>query len=297
MSQIGYVGGVRLHIRDYDETLHGNKVYCVDGHLMVPKRGQIKIHHFAHRAGEGAACQIEQDGKTDWHLWWQQRLRPDRIEFQIRKEDNLLKIADSINVMSDGTFSIVELQHSVMGEKETIFREKFYTRRDLLTAWGVPDCKATLTWIYDLTYCDIEIEHTYGDLVCFRWRHGTKYMLKAKCRTFYDFGKKDLIQVLHIHRPEVAATLFIGRLVPLAVVDQYLFEGVLDLQRPDVMLIDPLRQNTLRLADYQPSGVPIDDPRLNPVIEKLKALYFHAKKNKTKQTQLATEITECLKNL
>lgn len=297
MSQIGYVDKIRLHIRDYDDALHANKVYCADGHLMVPKRGQIKIHHFAHRAGEGANCQAEQDGKTDWHLWWQQRIRPDRIEFQIRKENNVLKIADAINVLPSGTLSIIEFQHSVMPEKEMKFREEFYTRSDLLSSWGIPNCPSTLTWIFDLSSCDIEIESIYGDFVCFKWKQGTKYMLKSKQRTFYDFGKQDLIQILAIHKPDIMDTKFIGRLILLQVLDKFLFENVLDLDRPDVMLIDPLRKNTLKLSDYKSCSMSVDDPRLSIPIELLKKIYFDAKKNKSKLKGLLAELNECLTKL
>lgn len=56
MLKIGYCDGKRVDIKEYDPELHENKIKCEEGHILVAKRGEVKIHHFSHRAGEGSKC-------------------------------------------------------------------------------------------------------------------------------------------------------------------------------------------------------------------------------------------------
>lgn len=282
MSTIAYFEGRRLHIRDYNPQIH-QKVYCADGHLLIAKKGAIKQHHFAHRAGEGkASCGSE--GKTEWHLYWQLRLLPANIELKfIRPVDGVetMKIADSINVIGENkdVLSIVEFQNSVMAASEISFREAFYTRDDLMIDWGVPKCKAELTWIFNLESCDLEVEEVFGDLVCFKWLKGTKYMLASKCRTFFDVSKQELILCLAVHKPETQSTKFIGRLIPLREIDRYFFTDALcDLNE------DQKRSNRLHVTEFNPLSVPVErTSELHEIIELTKAYYFkHYGKSKGK---------------
>jgi len=273
MSTIAYFEGKRLHIRDYDPRIHP-KVYCADGHLMIAKKGAIKQHHYSHRAGEGNG-QCGSEGKTDWHLWWQARLLPGNLEFRfIKAVDGVetMKIADSINVIGTqrDILSICEFQNSVMSKEEMAFREKFYTRTDLMTEWGIPCCKAELTWVFNLENCDIEIEKTFGDLVCFKWLKGTKYMLSSKCRTFFDFSKQELILCLAVHKPETQNTKFVGRLIPLHEIDRYFFNGALV-----ELNADQQRLNRLHLAEFSPLNISVEKTaELGDLVELIKQYYF-----------------------
>jgi hypothetical protein len=292
--KIGYINGQRLHIKDYDPAAHADKVYCADGHLLIPKRGEIRVHHFSHRAGEGNG-DCSSDGKGTWHCFWQNRLLPTAIESRFVKPvqlkpngpiENVLKIADSINIIGENkdTLSIVEFQHSSsITAQEIAFRESFYTQTDLLSHCGLPYCKAELTWIFDLTNSDIEIDEVFGDLVCFRFLKGTKYMLDAKARSLWDFGKQDLIMFVDSHKVKTQEPRMIGRLIPLKTVDEHFFKGT---------LVEPLtpeqqRLNCLPLANYKPSSVSIDktrtDARMTKLLELVKEYYFvHYKKSKAK---------------
>jgi len=295
MSQIGYFNNNRLHIRDYNDAAHKDKVYCSDGHLLIPKRGEIKTHHFSHRQGEGQNCHIDSDGKSEWHLWWQNRLHRNRIEFQFRKEQ--LKIADSINtttsVTANDTLHIIEFQNSVMAAAEIKFREQFYTRTDLLTQWGVSYCRSMLTWIFNLTSCDIEIEHVFGDFICFKWLKGTKYMLQASLNNvntevYYDVGKRELIHVVAIHKPDVQDTKLIGRVIPLRLIDQLCFKDIV-IENNDP-IEDIHRQRTLSIVDnYQTINYMPGDSYLATLIDELKKLYFNKKTINSKQKATVEE--------
>jgi hypothetical protein len=283
MLKVGFFNGQRLHIADYDPQTHEGKVFCEEGHVLIAKRGEVRIHHFSHRAGEGANCSSS-EGKGDWHLFFQSRLLPRSIELRLTRPvstrlsdgrvvtENLTKIADSSNVIGPekNILSIVEFQSSVMSASEMQLRETFYSRRDLLTAWGVPDCRSELTWVFNLNNCDIEIAHLYGDLICFEWMKGPKYMLAAKARTFYDLGRRDLIQVLAVHKPDTNHPKFIGRLIPLAVFDKFFFDGVLNCKTDE-----DHRLNTHPLEQYDPLPLMISDVQsLEPIVEKLRMLFF-----------------------
>lgn len=291
--KIGYFNGQRLHINEYDPAIHEGKVYCADKHLLIAKRGEVRTHHFSHRSGEGNNdCSGE--GKTSWHLWWQNRLLPTAIESRFTKPvqlkpngpvENVLKIADSINVIGENKdiLSIGEFQHSVMSAQEMAFREAFYSRTDLLAHCGLPHCKAELTWIFDLSSSDIEIDDVFGDIVCYRLMKGTKYMLEAKSRAFYDFGKRDLIMSIDNHKAKTQEPRMIGRLIPLKTIDEYFFKGAL----AEPLTVDQQRLNCLPLIDYKPCAVAVHktlgDENMTKLLSMVKDYYFvHYKKSKAK---------------
>lgn len=282
MIKIGYVDDKRLHIDEYDPKIHEGKVKCEEGHVLIAKRGEIRMHHFSHRSSDGANCGSK--GTSDWHLWWQQRINKNNIEFRFRKD--ILKIADTVNVIGPNKdiLSIVEYQNSVMSSQEFALREKFYTRRDLMSEWGLQDCTAILTWVFNLKNCDIEIDHIFGDIVCFRWLKGTKFMLDAKATSFYDFGKRDLILVHGIHKAHIIETQFVGQLVPIAEFDSFYFDGVL---KPELS-VDERRMNVHPLADYEAIR---DLSKKSLLIEMAKSFYFKGtdKKSKTSKTSKTTK--------
>lgn len=281
MIKIGYYQGQILNINDYDPALHEGQVTCEEGHFLVAKRGDVRMHHFCHRSKEGDACASK--SMTPWHFWWQARLLRQNTEFRFTKTEGgqkVLKIADTINVIKSDeppwlkdTLSIVELQNSKMDLREMAFREKFYTRPDLLSEWGLPRCTAKLTWIFNLNDCDIQIDHIFGDVVCFKWIKGSKYMLAATAPHFFDFGKRDLIQVYHVHKPKVLETQFIGRLMSLERLDSIYFEGILNSpNRTHAELTpDQKRLNTNKLGEYQELT---SDFKRQKVVEMAESFYF-----------------------
>ena len=48
MLKVGYYNGLRLHISEYDPKVHEGRVLCEDGHLLIAKRGEVRMHHFSH---------------------------------------------------------------------------------------------------------------------------------------------------------------------------------------------------------------------------------------------------------
>jgi len=285
MLQVGYFNDNRLHIDEYDETIHAGKVLCSDGHILVAKRGNVREHHFSHKSKEGENCKGS-DGKTSWHLWWQTRLLPKALEFRFQKIEKskfndavevsvkTTKIADSINVINGDTLSIIEFQNSKMEVDEFRLRESFYTRTDLMEEWGVPYCKSSLTWIFNLTQCDVEIDYVFGDVICFKWVKGTKYMFNAKMPAYWDFGKRELVYILEIHKPKVIESKIVGIIISMEDFDEHYFKGALK----ENLDQDQLRTNRLSLTEYQKISPEIR----NQILELAKDFYFERSKKDRK---------------
>jgi hypothetical protein len=285
MLQVGYIGNIRIHIDDYDEALHEGKVQCPDGHILIAKKGNIREHHFCHRSKEN--CQSS-NGKTGWHIYWQERLRPTAIEFRIKKPE-ILKIADSVNLLNQNTLSIVEFQNSKMEEEEFRLREAFYTRTDLLSEWGLPYCISTLTWVFNLTDCDIEIDHVFGDVLCFRWVKGTKYMFNAKAPMYWDFGKRELIYIVEISKAKVIESKILGIILPIEDFDAYYFQNALK----DNLTEDQKRTNRLPIAEYEK----LEPERRNQIIELSKSYYLETKSKTKHKNKNGKELKREIKRL
>jgi len=278
MIKIGYVNGERIHINDYNPTIHIGNIKCAQGHDLVAKRGDIRQHHFCHKKNEGDnSC----GGKMgEWHNFWQKRLKQTNIELRFNKE--ILKIADAVNIVNN-KLTIIEFQKSKMSREEMKLRETFYTRRDLMSQWNLKDCTSQLIWVFSLVHCDIQIEYIFGDIICFKWVQGAKFMCYSSTgytidgekknknsdklvKTFYDFGKRDLVQILYVHKPRIMTTKFIGRLVSLNAFDKSYFSGILnDLSNSEKRL------NTYKMCKYK--GIQSEKTRRN-IVKLCKKFYI-----------------------
>jgi len=272
MLRVGYIDGKRLHINDYNEKLHKNKVVCAQNHILIAKKGNIRKHHFCHRNKDGDDnCG---GNMSDWHNFWQNRLNENSIELRFQKDK--LKIADAVNIV-DNKLHIIEFQKSKMDKKEMKLRERFYTRRDLFSNFGVKDCTSILVWVFCLVNCDIEIDHIFGDIICFRWIKGSKFMLNSTCnedensliRTHYDLGKRDLLQIYCLHKPKVIETKFIARLIPLEEFDRLYFSGILK-----VLDKSQKRLDVHRIANYNPITQKNAGKKRLEIIQLCKQFYF-----------------------
>lgn len=260
MIKIGYHNSNRLHIKEYDPNIHKGNIKCAKGHIIVAKRGDIRQHHFCHRKNNGDDnCG---GGTGRWHLWWQGRINQKHIELRFVKE--ITKIADAVNIV-DNKLTIIEFQKSKMSRNEMKLRETFYTRRDLMLKWGIKDCTSQLIWVFNLLYCDIEIEHIFGDIVCFKWIQGPKFMCYSSTgykfnennknskkgrinefvKTYYDLGKKDLIEIIAVDNPKSQSTKFLGQLISIEEFDQKYFSNILN-----NLTEEEKRNNTYEICKY-----------------------------------------------
>lgn len=167
----GIQDGKRVRIDEYVEGV----VRCEEGHILIPKKGNVRAHHFAH--SPGVVCSSSKE-MTSWHLEWQSRVPIENREVRMGPH-----IAD-ISISG----YIVEIQHSPMTEKVMRERESFYTKTHTLI-WVFD----TRTWMYSVTRTD------GGNKVTILRKSGCEFPLygeyRGKVMKIFDFGKRELLVV------------------------------------------------------------------------------------------------------
>lgn len=183
----------RININDYDEKLHKNKIFCMLGHELMAKRGDKKSWHFCHRRNyNDEECSKHMGG---WHIWWQNRVIDDFIEV-IMKKDGKIHIADMVNANN----IIIEFQKSVIADHIIKERELFYNK---------------IIWIFGCEMYDFEIIKQEGRFVCITIKSGSLYFTCTTKRTFLDFNRRMLIEVVLFDTLKKSDTLIYGQIVTL----------------------------------------------------------------------------------
>lgn len=139
---------------------------------LIPKCGQIKIWHWAHKVKKDW-CYYEPE--TQWHLHWKSLAPKERCEVRISKNGRY-KIADC--VLKSG--KVVEFQHSFISPEEIQERENFY---------------GNMMWIFNciepFNEERIDLRHK-GKYVTFRWKHPKKHIAYCNKPTYLDLGDSSL---------------------------------------------------------------------------------------------------------
>lgn len=187
--KIAYVDGKRVHIKDYVDTMY-DRITCAHGHSVIPKRGTIKTHHFAHKN----TCNCTgSNGMTQWHISWQDRANISSQEVRIIN-DNKLHIADtliedtSLEISSNCKGYVIEYQHSTMDTPTMRERESFYTKMGY-----------HLVWVFDVNGWMYRSIRRIGDIITIRKTAGTEFPLNGvytgSVTKVLDFGKRELLIV------------------------------------------------------------------------------------------------------
>lgn len=92
---------------------------------VVSKCGYVRIPHWAHKSFHD--CDSWSEGKTDWHIQWQDKFPKDWQEVIIKKDD-LVHRADICIPGEDAASlpTVVEFQHSYLEQSKLNAREEFY---------------------------------------------------------------------------------------------------------------------------------------------------------------------------
>ena len=105
------------------EAEHGLKGECqFDGHLMVPRCGDIRRPHWAHQVGH--SCDPWWENEGEWHRSWKGHFPVDWQEVIHRAENGDKHIAD---VKTDQGW-VFEFQHSFLNPEERQSRDAFYQK-------------------------------------------------------------------------------------------------------------------------------------------------------------------------
>ena len=88
--------------------------------LVIPKCGEVKIHHWAHK--KKIECDHWWENETEWHRDWKNHFPADWQEIVHISDDNEKHIAD----IKTPSGLVVEFQHSSIETEEIISRNNFY---------------------------------------------------------------------------------------------------------------------------------------------------------------------------
>lgn len=98
-----------------------NAICPICGEIVVPKCGQIKIHHWAHQSTQN--CDSWWESETEWHRYWKNNFSKEWQEIIMYDNKTGEKhIAD----VKTKTGIVLEFQHSLMNIEEQHSREQFY---------------------------------------------------------------------------------------------------------------------------------------------------------------------------
>jgi hypothetical protein len=118
----GIYNKTQLHIDKYCKNIHQDKVICCAcNNILIAKKGNINMHHYAHDKNTDCIIKRDNDCKTPWHILWQNIAKPEFLE-KYMNNDGEIHIADVINEKN----MVIEIQHSNLSQEEIEKREKFY---------------------------------------------------------------------------------------------------------------------------------------------------------------------------
>lgn len=165
------VFGDRVHI-SYAKP--GDKYHCpLCNQELIQRRGEINIHHFAHRKNSSNSCdEWYYDPMTEWHSNWQNMFPVDTREVVVEYGGKKHRA----DVLINGT--VVEFQHSRLSSDEFNARNRFYT------AAGY-----RVVWLFDMI-------DDYKGRIRQEWYNENKYNWKYHWHTFDGFVPEDHNNVL-----------------------------------------------------------------------------------------------------
>lgn len=153
---------------------------------VIPKCGDVVVHHFAHRAASD--CDRWSEGESDWHIGWKMRWAEEYRE-------HVFPSRHRADVYSFGY--VVELQHSGISVAEIEEREAFYGK----------EAACGMVWLFDATEAvDGERLHTIprGPVGApvhhdFTWFRSRKTIAACRAPLFLDIGNGVVFHVRKFH--------------------------------------------------------------------------------------------------
>jgi len=222
--RIAYSGDNRIDIREYDRFLATCQetgvepiITCAEGHVVIARRGEKNVHHFAHKAHTVCLCP---DNKGAWHTQWQDRVHKEYQEVRMKEiTSGILHIADvcipSCNVQCSGKGYVIEVQHSNMDSQTIRERERFYTSQGYILIW-IFDCSS------DWEYKVVRRHHMKGspyEEVTIRRIRGRDFHFAAQYSgnvlKFLDFNKESILLVTKQN-----GSMITGLIVPIEEFDR-----------------------------------------------------------------------------
>ena len=180
----------RIFISD-TKPVDKNKINCeICKSILVPKKGDIKVHHYAHKSNnencDSWSPIFKSESDHHWHLTWQNFFKDNNfgdIEIVIKKEignKNILHRAD----IQTKTNYIVEIQHSNISDSDVVAREEFYGEN--------------MIWIIDGRNDNFKfLFYTENDYYIGKYHKEFIYSFKRNVFIDTDYGIFELIKTLN----------------------------------------------------------------------------------------------------
>lgn len=160
------------------------------GEKVIPKCGNIKIHHWAHKIKDN--CDPWWENETEWHRRWKNLFPNECQEFVM--VDDLTGEKHVADVRINNSLTL-EFQHSFISEKEKFSRENFYKNM----FWIVDASK-----YYEKFKTNLQsLNHSEKCKVCFYYNYNEfelskncfpRRWLKSKVPVIFDFGVHENIK-------------------------------------------------------------------------------------------------------
>lgn len=122
--------GKRVYI---DDTSSNEEYFCPCPSCkekLIVRKGQINVHHFAHRPNTKCTDYWHED-MSEWHKYWQS-LFPVEMQEIYKEKDGLSHRAD---VLIEKTKTVLEFQHSPLSIEEFEDRNTFYNNLGYRVIW------------------------------------------------------------------------------------------------------------------------------------------------------------------
>lgn len=118
----------RVHVDSADPK---ESYFCPTcGEKLVLKKGEIRVHHFAHPANSKCLDNWDYD-MSDWHVHWQEQFPHDSQEV-VKERDGKKHRAD---VLLEDCKTVIEFQHSPLKPSEFAERNRFYNSLGYKVVW------------------------------------------------------------------------------------------------------------------------------------------------------------------
>lgn len=161
------------------------------GELVIPKCGEIKMHHWAHKTSQN--CDPWWEKETEWHRKWKDHFPEDFQEYLM--VDSVTGEKHIADIRTDKGF-VIEFQHSSIKPEEKEAREAFYKNM----VWVVDASKYYEKFKQALTldflqHCNISKNYFYiEENIYFNKKINflPKIWLESSVPVVFDFGINDM---------------------------------------------------------------------------------------------------------
>lgn len=141
-----------------DNAYSKEKLFCpICNKTVFPRKGVIRIHHYAHTRGHSCNDSWKYEDKTQWHIDWQAMFTEESRECTVSDSKNHRHLAD---VFWENSNTVIEFQHGPITNKCFDKRNKYFT-----------SLGNKVIWVFDLIKNSNQDELSYRDEGIAEWQN------------------------------------------------------------------------------------------------------------------------------